>query len=65
MYIVQLRKGVWLTKWKDTPKETTEINKAQQFKYKNWARHGLKMARKYKSYPKAKVKFYEKNKNHG
>jgi len=60
MYIIQLRKGVWLAKWQDTPKETTEINKAKKFKYRNWAKHGLRDVRKFNPYPKAKVVLYVK-----
>lgn len=56
MYIVELEKGVWLAPWQGDPGRTLKIENAKQYKRENWARYGLKMARKYRPFAKAKIK---------
>lgn len=56
MYIVELEKGVWLADWEGDPGRTLNKENAKQYKRKNWAKHGLKMARNYRSFEKAKIK---------
>ena len=55
MYIVELEKGVWLAEGNGDPPRTLKKENAKQFKQKNWAKRGLKIARKYRPFLKAKI----------
>ena len=55
-FIIELEKGVWLAPWQGDPGRTLNIKNAKQYKRKNMARHGLKMARKYRPFANAKIK---------
>jgi hypothetical protein len=55
MYVVELEKGVWIAPWNGDPGRTLKIENAKKFKRKNWAKHGLKMARQYRPFTKAKI----------
>jgi len=56
MYIVELEKGVWIAPWEGDPGRTLEIENAKQYKQRNWAKRGLKMAREYRPFKKAKIR---------
>lgn len=57
MYIVRLEKGVWLAEGICDPPRTLNVKNAKQFKQKKWAKNGLKIARKYRPFLKAKIIF--------
>jgi hypothetical protein len=59
MYIVELEKGVWLAPGQGDPARTLKIENAKQYKRKNWAKYGLKMARNYRPFEKAKIKLVD------
>jgi acyl carrier protein len=56
MFVVELEKGVWVAPWIGDPGRTLKIENAKRFKRRNHARYGLKMARKYRPFLKAKIK---------
>lgn len=55
-YIVELEKGVWLSVGEGDPARTLKIENAKQFKRKGWAKRGLKFARDYRPFVKAKIR---------
>ena len=55
MYIVELEKGVWLTEGIGDPPRTLVIETAKRFTRKNHAKYGLRIARKYRPFLKAKI----------
>jgi len=56
MYIVELEKDVWLASGQGDPARTLKVENAKQYKRENLARYGLKLARKYRPFEKAKIK---------
>ena len=59
MYVVELQKGVWIAPWNGDPGRTLKLENAQKYKRKNRAKHGLRMARQYRPFLKAKIKCIE------
>lgn len=59
MFVVELEKGVWIAPWIGDPGRTLKIENAKQYKQLNHAIYGLKMARKYRPFLKAKVRHIE------
>lgn len=55
MYIVELRKGVWLADWDGDPPRTLDIENAKQFKSERGAKISLSRSRKYRRFKKSRV----------
>ena len=55
MYVLELSKGVWFADGEGDPARTLKIENAKKYKQRNWAKHGLKCARKYRPFLRAKI----------
>ena len=55
-YVVELEKGCWIAGWEGDPGRTLKIENAKRFGRKGWAKRGLKLARDYRPFEKAKIK---------
>jgi len=61
MYVVELEKGVWIAPWQGDPGRTLKIENAKKYQKHNWAKYGLKIAREYRPFIKAKIKIIDES----
>ena len=55
MYVLELEKGVWFTSGEGDPARTLKIENAKKFKKRGLAKHGLRIARSYRPFLKARI----------
>jgi hypothetical protein len=60
-YIVELEKGVWIASWEGDPGRTLVEENARKFPSLRSAQNGLKRARVYRPFLKAKILTVEVN----
>ncbi len=55
MFVVELEDGVWLAPWTGDPGRTLDQYSARKFVTIRWALSALKIARKFRAFPNAKI----------